>query len=56
MFMDMGLDLNSLDNMQKTSLLFELENIAKAGYNQAMDKMVSLQNEPMDSIQIVVAI
>lgn len=56
LFKDIGLDLNSLDNLQKTSLLFELENIAKAGYNQAMDKMLSLQNEHMDSIQIVVSI
>lgn len=43
-----GIDLNSMDNIQQNAFIIELENIAKAGYNQAMDKVLSLYQEQMD--------
>jgi len=38
-----GLDIDSMEQMRKESFLFQLENIAKAGYNQAMEQMSSVE-------------
>ena len=43
-----GLNIEGLTKDQKYSLMNQLALIAKAGYNQAMDKMLSLQEEEMD--------
>jgi len=49
-----GIDLNSMNKIEENAFILELENIAKAGYNQAMDKMLLLQQEQMDRIQVVI--
>jgi hypothetical protein len=43
-----GLNIGGLTKDQKYSLMNQLALIAKAGYNQAMDKMLSLQEEEID--------
>jgi hypothetical protein len=47
-FQSFGLNIEGMSKEQKDSFMIQLAFIAKAGYNQAMDKMLSLQEEQMD--------